>query len=166
MNKQPLQRRAGFPFLRGGSILLVIDLVLWGSMYALSLLLQLGGTTFTPLVAAPLSLVIMLVFLLGFPLAFIGVLLLLIGLGFMFSPVHSRGSKLIFSGLLTLLVGLLAWVIPPLVVTPGSGDTLWAWMAGLTALFVGIPLPLLGTILLLKGLFLVMRSRLWSVSGQ
>ncbi len=57
-------------------------------------------------------------------------------------------------------------MIPSMLVSPGSGDTLMAWMAGLTALFVGLPLPLLGVGLLVAGLILVVRSRFSSPSAQ
>jgi hypothetical protein len=108
----------------------------------------------------------MLIFLLGLPLIFVGALLVLIGLAIIFIPLSSPGPRLIISGVLSLLMGVLAWIIPSMLVSPGSGDTLMAWMAGLTALFVGLPLPLLGVGLLVAGLIRVVRSRFPSPSAD
>lgn len=167
MNKQPLQKRPGFPFLMGGGIMLAVDLFLWGSMYVLSLLLQHNnGTLFASFIGGILSGIMMLIFLLGLPLIFVGVLSALIGLTILYIPMSGSGPRLIISGILTLIVGVLAWIILPMLVTPGSGDTLMAWMAGLTALFVGLPLPLLGIGLLIAGLVLVVRSRFSPTSAH
>ncbi len=167
MNKQPLQKRPGFPFLMGGGIMLAVDMFLWGSMYVLSLLLQHNnGTVFASFIGGILSGIMMLIFLFGFPLIFVGVLSALIGLAIIFIPVSSSGPRLIISGVLTLVVGMLAWIIPSMLVPPESGDTLMAWMAGLTALFVGLPLPLLGIGLLVAGLILVVRRRFSSTSAH
>jgi len=90
-------------------------------------------------------------------LIFIGVAVFLIGLARVLMPRVSTEVMLIVSGLITVVVGVLAFVIPQMLVEPGSGDTLMAWMAGLTALFVGIPMPVFGAIVLLIGLILVVK---------
>jgi len=135
-----------------GGIMLLADLFMWAIWYMLAALRIRGVVTDT--IAA---VDIMLLFLFGLPFIFIGVAVFLIGLARVLMPRVSTEVMLIVSGLITVVVGVLAFVIPQMLVEPGSGDTLMAWMAGLTALFVGIPMPVFGAIVLLIGLILVVK---------
>ena len=51
-------------------------------------------------------------------------------------------------GSIVVFCGILAFVIPQALVPPGSGDTEGAWIGGFTALCLGIPLLILGMLLL------------------
>ena len=51
-------------------------------------------------------------------------------------------------GAIAFFGGMLACIIPQTLVPVGSGDTEGAWLAGFSALFLGIPLFVLGVILL------------------
>ena len=51
-------------------------------------------------------------------------------------------------GSIVFFCGILAFIIPQALVPSGSGDTEGAWIAGFTALCLGIPLLILGLILL------------------
>ncbi len=52
------------------------------------------------------------------------------------------------SGLLSTGVGILAIVVPSMLVPAGSGDTEMAWLAGVTVLIAGFPLTFLGVVLI------------------
>ncbi len=144
------QRMPGTGMLITGGILLLIDALLWPLVLLGS---YLGPGAMVILIPAN-----MLLFLFGFPFAFIGVLLVALGLVYRLMPTRSQAVKLMIAGALVVIVGILALIIPPLIVPAGSGDTQLAWMAGLTALLVGIPLPVIGVVLLIIALIMALRS--------
>lgn len=150
--------RTGLILMMVGGGMLLADLLMWAIWYILAALRMGGGV-----VEVIASLDTMLLFLFGLPLIFIGVAVFLIGLARALMPGLSRDMMLIVSGLIIVVVGVLAFIIPQLLVEPGSGDTLMAWMAGLTALFVGIPMPFFGAIVLLVGLILIVRRHIPSL---
>jgi hypothetical protein len=102
--------------------------------------------------SAAVALAMMLVFFFGFPFIFLGVLAVLIGFTIRLLWGRSAGLALLISGALIIGVGVLTIVLPQMLVPAGSGDIAMAWMSGLTALLVGIPLPLLGAVLFVVGL--------------
>lgn len=152
MNTQqpPRRKKFGKILMVSAGILLVSDLVIWTVTLSSPLLGSRGE---------PVAIVAgYLVFLLGLPLLFIGPLFFFIGLMLTYAVKQRSGVIVTLSGLITLVIGILAFVIPQLLVEPGSGDTTMAWMAGLTALFTGIPLIITGGVLLIVGLVLVLKQ--------
>jgi hypothetical protein len=51
---------------------------------------------------------------------------------------------LLIVGFIVGTIGMFAFIIPQVLISPGSGDTEGAWLGGFTALCFGIPLFLLG----------------------
>ncbi len=150
MSSQPSANnfeRASLFFLRAGGLVLLIDAIAWGVYF-------LGGflSTQFPLVFVVVYPAMMCIFFFGFPAIFAGVLALLVGLALKLLRGRSAGLAFFFSGVLSTGMGILAIVLPTLLVPAGSGDTQLAWMVGLTIFIAGIPLSLLGVVLIIIGL--------------
>ena len=64
------------------------------------------------------------------------------------SKEREPNRALFIAGLIVGFIGLLAFIVPQALVPAGSGDTEGAWLAGFSALFLGIPLLILGLLLL------------------
>ena len=138
------QKTSSF-FLSAGGIVLLIVALSWGVWLLAALL---GEAGVPALVVGALVSVVAIVVFLSFPLFALGVLALLIGLAIRLLKVRSLDLAFVVSGLLSTGVGILAIVVPSMLVPAGSGDTEMAWLAGVTVLIAGFPLTFLGVVLI------------------
>lgn len=143
---QPIRKPISEQLLRLGALLLGLDALGW-AVLMLGYFLSIKGQS---AIADLFWQVGMPVLVFGVPAIFVGVLLVLIGATIRW--LGASGSLVPrISGLFSIGMGLLAWV-PYLLVPDHHIFTTLIWITGVTALLVGLPLPILGLIFLVIGI--------------
>jgi len=144
---KPIRRPISSQLLRIGVLLLGLDALSW-VVFIIGFLLEQAGAG-NSVIALLFALVAMLIFLYGIPAIFVGGLLVLIGFTIRWLGASGSFVKRI-SGVFSIGVGVLAWV-PYLLVPDARANTFLVWTTSLTALLVGISLPLIGVVLFIIG---------------